>query len=26
LNQNTTHKIPININGVIYGIPVVAFA
>jgi len=26
LNQNTTHKIPINIDGVIYGIPVVAFA
>ena len=26
LNQNTTHKIPINIDGVIYGIPVVAWA
>lgn len=26
LNQNTTHKIPLNINGVIYGIPVVAWA
>lgn len=26
LNQNSTHKIPINIDGVIYGIPVVAFA
>ncbi len=26
LNQNTTHKIPLNIDGVIYGIPVVAWA
>jgi len=26
LNQNTTHKIPIMIDNVIYGIPVVAFA
>jgi hypothetical protein len=26
LNQNSTHKIPINIDGVIYGIPVVAWA
>ena len=26
LNQNTTHKIPINIDGTIYGIPVVAWA
>jgi len=26
LNQNTTHKIPIDINGTIYGIPVVAWA
>jgi len=26
LNQNSTHKIPLNINGVIYGIPVVAWA
>ena len=26
LNQNSTHKIPINIIGVIYGIPVVAWA
>jgi hypothetical protein len=26
LNQNSTHKIPINIDGTIYGIPVVAWA
>lgn len=26
LNQNSTHKIPINIDGVIFGIPVVAWA
>jgi len=26
LAQNTTHKIPVNINGVIYGIPVIAWA
>lgn len=26
LNQNSTHKIPIDIDGVIYGIPVVAWA
>ena len=26
LNQNSTHKIPLNIDGVIFGIPVVAWA